>query len=117
VTMPDTRYFVWAPERGERERLTVPIYEADGLAERDVTGYTVLAEILTAPGGTVLYTFPVEQITITGASVELLVPAPVSTAWTFTAGWWRLAVTPPDADPLDPDTQFVVHGPFFVRPT
>lgn len=117
MTMPDTRYFVWAVERGERERLTVPIFEADGTTARDVTGYTVLAEILDRPSGTALYTFPVEQITAEGTAVELRVPAPVSTAWTFTGGWWRLTLTPPDADPLDPDTQVVAHGPFFVRPT
>jgi len=110
----DTRNFTWRIEAGEREVLSVPMLQADGVTPKDVTGYSVDAKIRDEQGGEVLYTFPPEHITISGSDIELLIPGPVSAAWVWSVGWWRMVITVPDPDPLDPETDRVVQGAFIV---
>jgi hypothetical protein len=108
----DTTEYAWRVEQGERERLEIPVL--DNGTPRDVTGWTVDAQIKTEPGGTVLYTFPASGIAIAGHLITLTVPAPVSAAWTWTVAWWRVVITEPNPDPLNPDSQRVIKGPFLV---
>lgn len=109
----DTTEFVWRIEQGERERLVVPI-ENNG-APFNITGYSIDAKIKTEPGGTVLYTFPAEDVTVDGSTIELIIPGPISAAWTFTVAWWRVVITAPNPDPADPETHLVLKGPFLVE--
>lgn len=109
----DTVEFAWRIEQGEREPLDVPVL--DNGAPRDLTGWTIDAVIKDAPGGTVLYTFPPAQVVVNGHIVTLIVPAPVSSAWTWTVGWWRMKITAPDPDPVDPETHRVAQGAFLVE--
>lgn len=118
----DTRDYVWRIEAGERERLSIPVLaEDDGPA--DLTGYLIDAQIKISQGGAVLYTFPAEHISVEvpedpelPPNIVLLIPAPVSAAWPWSVGWWRLLITAPDADPDDPDTHRIIAGPFIVSP-
>jgi hypothetical protein len=119
VTTPlgtDTVHYTWRIEAGERERLQIPIFGADGTTPQDVTDYTVDAKIRTEQGGEVLYTFPAEHIEITDNVIELRIPGPTSAAWTWTVGWWRVVITAPEPDPTDPDSSRVVQGAFIVDP-
>jgi hypothetical protein len=119
VTNPqgDTLSFTWRLEQGEREQLDIPVL-ADGVAEFDLTGWTVDAQVKTAPGGKTLYTWPPELIHISGHTITLLVPGPVSQSWGWTTGWWRVVVTEPSpADPADPDTFRIIQGSVLVVPS
>lgn len=112
AALGDTTDYVWRVEQGEREPLDIPVLDND--EPRDVTGWTIDAVIKTEPGGEVLHTFTPEQITVVSNVVTLTVPGPVSAAWTWTIGWWRVKITPPDSDPDDPETERIVKGPFLV---
>lgn len=112
----DTTEFPWLVEAGERETLTFPILDGNGVAVA-IPGWTVDAKIKTRPGGAVLYTFPTSAITVTttvGSTVRLIIPASVSAAWTFTTGWYRVKVA--DDDPDDPNAFRVLAGPLIVDP-
>lgn len=108
----DTVNYGWRIEQGEREALDVPVL--DNGVPRVVTGWTIDAVIKDAPGGTVLYTFPPAQVVINEHIIQLIVPATVSAAWTWTVGWWRVKITAPDTDPADPETYRVAQGAFLV---
>lgn len=108
----DTVNYGWRIEQGEREALDVPVL--DNGVPRVVTGWTIDAVIKDRPGGTVLYTFPASGISVAGHVVTLTVPGPVSAAWTWTVGWWRLKVTAPNPDSANPETYRVTKGPFLV---
>lgn len=82
----------------------------------DITGWTVDAKIRTYPGGTLLYTVPAGDITVTGSEVALVIPAPVSATWAFTNGWYRVRVYDPSSDEDDPEASRVLQGPFVVDP-
>ena len=107
----DTHIFAWRVEQGERTRITIPILDSAG-DPYDVTGWAVDAQIKAAPGGCSLYTWPAELITIDGAEVELVIPAAVSSLWTWTSGWWRVVITDPNSNPADLDTYRVIQGDF-----
>lgn len=109
----DTAEYAWRVEQGEREQLEIPVL--DNGVPRDLTGWTIDAVIKTEPGGTVLYTFPAAQIVVDEHLIRLIVPGPVSAAWTWSVGWWRVLITAPDPDPVDPETYRVVKGPFLVE--
>lgn len=83
----------------------------------DITGWTVDARIRSRPAGLVLHTFPTDMITVNSSGhVVLVVPAPISKAWTWAIGWYRIVVTPP-ASPVDnPDASRVLQGPVVVYP-
>jgi hypothetical protein len=110
----DTLTYSWRIEQGERERLEIPILNADG-DPFVITGWTVDAKVKTEPGGTVLYTWPASSITIASNLLTLEIPGPVSAAWTWTTGWWRAVITEPNpADPADPDVHRVIQGTFIM---
>lgn len=99
----DTRHEVWRIEQGERATATFPILNTeDELFPID--GWDVEALFRTRPGGDLLYTFPLENITLNSDdnTVTLVVPAPVSELWTWTTGWGRVRITNPDTVPEDP---------------
>jgi hypothetical protein len=109
----DTIEYVWTVEQGERERISFPVTRNG--SPQDLTGWTIDAKIKTEPGGAVLHVFPQNMINVDGDTIELTVPAPVSTAWTWTVGWWRVVITAPDPDPADPESYRVIKGAFLVE--
>lgn len=108
----ETREYIWRVKQGAKERLIIPVLD-DG-APKDVTGFTVDAKVKTRPGGTVLYTWPSDLIEIDGDEVALLIPAPVSAAWTWYAGWYRVKITDPASPPDDPEISRVLQGAIFI---
>lgn len=111
----DTTTFTWRIEQGEREQLTIPIYdENNSLAF--ITGWTIDAQIKDRPGGDTLYVFPDElaQVFGGGAFIGLTVPAPVSAAWLWRTGWFRVVITEPDTGPVDPTSYRVLEGPVVI---
>jgi hypothetical protein len=114
--MPDTTTYGWRIEAGERSEISFPVLDSAG-DEVDVEGWTVDAKIRTRPGGTVLYTFPTDYVSIdSSGTVTVTIPAPVSKAWAFTAGWYRVVITDPDSSLDDPDSQRVVQGVVVIDP-
>lgn len=112
--MTDTLTYTWRVEQGERERLQIPILDGDG-APLTITGWTVDAKVKTGPSGAVLYTWPTAGVTIAGSLLTLEVPGPVSAAWTWSVGWWRVVITEPTPiDPDNPNAQRVIQGAFIV---
>lgn len=112
-----TLYYPWRIEAGEREVLSFPVL--NGTTPFPIPGYTADCKIKDRPGGTVLYTFPagLAVVSVDGLTVTLTVPPPISLAWTFRYGWWRLKVTEPTpADPLNPNIQRIANGPLLVVP-
>jgi hypothetical protein len=116
----DTLNYPWRIEAGERERLSIPVLTEDG-TPADLTGYTIDAVIRDRQGGVVIYEFPPEHVTVEvpedpeePSAIVLLIPAPISAAWTWTIGWWRLLITAPVVDPEDPDTHRIIQGPFTI---
>lgn len=112
--MDDTLVFDWEVEAGERETLTIPVLR-EGVPF-SVTGRLVDAAVKTRPGGVVLYTFPDEQwsISVDGFNVELVLPAAVTSAFAFTAAYYRVKVV--EDVPTDPDVQRLLQGAFLVSP-
>lgn len=104
-----TRAYAWRISQGAREKLNIPILDGDGVPVT-LTGYTVDAVIKDRPGGAVLYTWPAEDVETAGTAVSLTIPAPVSTAWTWSVGWYRVKLTAPGAEPDDPMTTRVLQG-------
>lgn len=113
----------WHITSGERSTRSFPVYNA-GNALATITDWTVLVVFKTRRGGEVLYTLPAEHITIidttVGAvttpdsTVRMVVPGPVSAAWTFTSGYYSVRITDPDTDPTDPDSSRVLAGGVWV---
>lgn len=110
----DTTTFVWRVESGEREILTFSVQDADGDTS-PIPGWSVDAEIRRYPGGPLLYTFPTGDAELVGggAGVRLTVPEDVSTAWTFTSGWYRVRVSDPASAPAL-NAQRVLQGTLIV---
>lgn len=113
--LSDTLEFAWRIEQGEREVIRIPVLD-DENADYPIEGWTVDATIKDRPGGTVIYTWPVEQITVTGNIIELVLPAAASLAWTWTVGWWRVKITDPTSDANDRTVYRVIQGPLVVEP-
>lgn len=114
--MPDTTVFGWRLEAGERAEISFPVVDADDVPV-DVEGWTVDAKIRTRPGGTVLYTFPADYVSIDSSGlVTVTIPAPVSAAWVFTNGWYRVVITDPNSSPDDPNAQRVLQGVVVIDP-
>ena len=111
----DTTYFAWRIEQGEKETLIIPVLDAANTAFA-IPGWTVDAKIKTRPGGDILYTWPAEYAEVTGADlfVTLTIPAPVSEAWTFRNGWFRVKVSDPNSDLDNPTVERILLGPFVV---
>lgn len=105
----EVREFTWRVRQAAQERLVIPILDADG-APKDVTGWTVDAKIKTQPGGTVLYTWPVDDVEIDGSDVELNIPAPVSATWTWGTSWYRVKLVAPNPSVDDPIVSRVLQG-------
>jgi hypothetical protein len=106
----NVREYTWRVKQSARERLTIPIFEGDGTTAATVTGYGVDAVIKEHPGGAVLYTWPAEDAVLSGSSVVLTIPAAVSAAWTWRAGWYRVKLSPPS----DPAISRVLQGTIFL---
>lgn len=106
----------WRITANQRETRTFDVFE--GNLEVDVTGWDVDAKIRTRPGGLVLHTFPADRAVIdAGGQVVLTIPAPVSAAWAWTSGWYRIRVSDPASpDPDDPAASRVLQGPLVVDP-
>lgn len=101
--------YEWVHEQGELDTRRVPVLDADG--PKDVTGWIVDAKIKTFPGGTVLYTWPSQNVVVSGTDVDITILPAVSSGWLFERGWWRLKVT----HPVDPTQAFrIVQGKFIV---
>lgn len=113
----DTKIEPWRVEKGEREPLSFPVLQPNGTAF-PIDGWEVTATIRDRPGGTLLYTFPAGHAVVNSDenTVELLVPAPVSTAWTWWTGWYAVEISDPATDPDDPATYRVLAGPLVVDP-
>jgi hypothetical protein len=111
----DTTYFVWRIEQGEKETLIIPVVDAAN-SLYFIPGWTIDAKIKTRAGGETLYEWPDEyaQITNGDAFVTLTIPAPVSDAWTFRNGWFRVVVSDPSSDPDNPTSERILQGPFVV---
>lgn len=114
--MADTTTFAWRIEAGERSEISFPVVDADNTPV-DVEGWTVDAKIRNRPGGTVLYTFPVDYVSIdSSGTVTVTIPAPISASWAFTSGWYRVVITDPNSSADDPNAQRVVQGVLVVDP-
>lgn len=114
--MPDTTVYGWRIEAGERSEISFPVLDDDN-APVDVEGWTIDAKIRTRPGGIVLYAFPADYVSIDSAGiVTVTVPAPVSKAWAFTNGWYRVVITDPASSADDPAASRVVQGVLVVDP-
>jgi hypothetical protein len=113
----DTKIEGWRVEKGERETLTFPVLDVAG-EPFPIDGWEVTATIRDRPGGTLLYTFPAEQAVVNSDenTVQLVLPAPVSTAWSWWTGWYSIFIQDPDTDPDDPAAYRVLAGPFVVDP-
>jgi hypothetical protein len=75
------------------------------------------AKIRNHPGGAVLYTFPVDYVSIdSSGTVTVTVPAPVSAAWAWNSGWYRVVITDPNSSADDPNSQRVVQGVIVIDP-
>jgi len=109
----DVRTDTWRVRQAAQERLVVPILKADG-SPQDITGFAVDAKIKTEPGGTVLYTWPLADLDIDGDELTLSIPAPVSAAWTWHAGWYRVKLTDPASPAEDPSVSRVLQGAIFL---
>lgn len=109
----DVREYTWRITQGTSERLLIPILDEAG-APFPVDGWTVDAKIKDEPGGVVLYTWPTSGIAIDGAEVLLTIPAPVSAAWTWYAGWYRVKLTDPNSPPDNPAVSRVLQGSIFI---
>jgi hypothetical protein len=111
----DTTYFSWRVEQGEKETLVIPVLDEDNEAF-PIPGWVVDAQIKTRAGGDILYTWPAEyaQVTDGDTSVTLTIPGPVSEAWTFRTGWYRVVVTDPGSDLDNPTSERILQGPFVV---
>lgn len=115
AVLNDTREFDWTIEQGERERITIPVLDADDNPYA-VDGWSVDACIKTRPGGALLYRWPANLINVAGPQIELVVPGPVSARWTWTEGWWRVVITAPNGPQDDPDTYRIIQGRLCVLP-
>lgn len=104
----------WRIKAGQREQRTFTV--ADGGQSVDVTGWTVDAYIRSRPGSDMLHTFAAEHVSVDGSQVTLTIPAPVSAAWHWTIGWYRIKVTAPDSPADDPHRSRVLEGPIVVDP-
>lgn len=111
----DTTYFVWRIEQGEKETLIIPVYDASN-SLFFIPGWTIDAQIKTRAGGETLYTWPAEyaQVTNGDAFVTLTIPGPVSAAWTFRTGYFRVVVSDPDSDVDNPTAERILQGPFVM---
>lgn len=111
----DTTYFCWRVEQGEKETLIIPVLDAEN-SPFSISGWVVDAQIKTRSGGETLYTWPAEyaQVTDGDTAVTLTIPGPVSEAWTFRTGWYRVVVTDPGSDPDNPTSERILQGPFVV---
>lgn len=114
----DTTTWTWHVEAGEREVLVIPVLD-DTNEAASITGWTVDAQIKTRSDGVTLYTWPAEYAEITdgGTTVTLTIPGPVSAAWMFRNGWYRVEVTDPNSDPANPNVQRILQGPFELDPS
>lgn len=112
----DTLEYEWRIEQGEREVLIFPVMS--GNDPFPIVGWSADCVIKDRPGGNALYTFPPEYAAVSsdGLTVALTVPAPISAAWLFRAGWWRLKVANPDFELNDPDVQRIAQGSLTVVP-
>jgi hypothetical protein len=113
----DTRLEPWRVEKGERKTATFPVLFPDA-TPFPIDGWTVTATIYDRPAGTVLYTVPSENVTIDPDenTIRLVIPAPVSAAWTWWTGWYQVVISDPGSDPDDPSTFRVLNGVFVVDP-
>lgn len=111
----DTTTWSWRIEAGEQEVLVIPVLDEDD-APFSIAGWTVDAQIKTRAGGETLYTWPAEFAQVTGGdtSVTLTIPGPVSEAWTFRTGWYRVVVSDPGSDVDNPTAERILQGPFVV---
>ncbi len=106
----------WRVKADQREQRSFTVDDKAG-APVDVTGWDIDAKIRTRPGGLILHTFTAEYAEIDGdGQVVLTIPAPVSAAWAWTEGWYRVKVTDPDSDEDDPDRSRTLQGPLVVDP-
>lgn len=110
-----TTDLAWRVRANQRERRTFDVRSGPE-DDIDVTGWTVDAKVRSRPGGTVLHTIDIADITITGSQVAVVIPAPISAAWAFTTGWYRIRVVDPASDVDDPEASRVLQGPFVVDP-
>jgi hypothetical protein len=104
----DVREYDWHVRQATRERLIIPVLD-DG-EPATIAGWTVDAKVKTAPGGTVLYTWPTSDIAIVGHEVILTIPAPVSAAWTWGTSWYRVKLIDPGSSVDNPAISRVLQG-------
>jgi hypothetical protein len=116
TTAERVRVWPWRHTQGERDPVTFQVLDVNDSAY-SITGWTVDAKIKTRPKGTVLHTFGEDDIEISpdGFAVTLTIPAAVSSAWTWTTGYYRIKVIDP-SDPDDPTVRRLLQGPFVTDP-
>lgn len=113
-----TTEYVWRLPAGARDEITFPILESDE-SSASVLGWDVDAKVRQYPGGPVLYTFPVElaHVVSGGTRVRLTLPAPITAAFRFSCGWWRVVVSDPASDVADPSASRVIQGLLVLDPS
>jgi hypothetical protein len=113
----DTRLQPWRVEKGERDTATFPVLFPDN-TPFPIDGWNVTATIWDRPGGTLLYAVPSPNVTVDPDEnrIVLVIPAPVSAAWTWWTGWYQVDISDPSSDPDDPSTYRVLNGAFVVDP-
>lgn len=114
--MGDTTTKLWPITAGAKEQRAFDVLNPSDVGV-DITGWTVDAKIRSRPAGLVVHTFPTDMITVNSSGhVVLTVPAPISKAWTWANGWYRIVVTPPSSPVENPDSSRVLQGPVVVSP-
>lgn len=113
----DTTEAPWRIEQGERETVTFQVQNSTG-GPFPADGWTITATIKTRPGGALLYTFPSSNVIFDPDqnTVQLVIPGPVSAAWTWTTGHYKVKITNPNTNPADPATYWILRGLLIVDP-
>lgn len=117
MAIAETKTYPWRIEQGEYSSLTFPVVDSNGDLF-PIDGWTIDAKIRERPGGSVLYTWTSDLAVLDSDdnTVKLAIPGPVSSAWTFTTGWYRVKITNTGAAPADATAFRILEGVLVVDP-